>query len=102
MKASAMPLLGFDQNGQVFDVGHVIHRRIRDDYKERVAKLYRRYKSNDLDKKGIVETALREDGSLEHRKLTTSYPFEWPANMFKDAVLFHLAYLPSWRRSASR
>lgn len=82
--------LGFDERGEVHDLGHVVHRKIRDDYKTEVAKLHRTYRDENLAAKGIVETVLREDGGLEHRKLVTSYPFEWPANMYKDAVLFHL------------
>lgn len=85
-----LPLLGFDPNGRVFDAGQVMHRSISDDYKGRVAELYRVFRENSLDKKGIIETVLRTDGSLEHRKLRTSYPYEWSAGMYKDAVLFHL------------
>jgi hypothetical protein len=55
-----------------------------------VAALHRAYREANLSAKGIVETSLRPDGDLEHRKLVTSYPYEWPANMYKDAVLFHL------------
>lgn len=84
------PLLGYDENGEVFDDGEVVHRTIRSEYRERTAGLYRAYEEHRLAAKGIVETRLREDGSLEHRKLTISYPYEWPANMYKDAVLFHL------------
>ena len=83
-------LVGFDDHGEVHDLGHVVHRRIREDYKPEVAKLHRAYRDAGLAAKGIVETVLRADGDLEHRKLVTSYPYEWPANMVKDAVLFHL------------
>lgn len=82
--------LGFDEHGEVHDLGHVVHRKIRDDYKNEVAQLHRMYRVENLAAKGIVETVLLEDGDLEHRKLITSYPYEWPANMYKDAVLFHL------------
>jgi len=82
--------LGFDEHGEVHDLGHVVHRKIREDYKPEVAKLHRVYREDGLAAKGIIETVLREDGDLEHRKLVTSYPYEWPANMYKDAVLFHL------------
>ena len=83
-------LLGFDEHGEVHDLGHAIRRTIRQDYKADVARLHDAYQRGDLASKGIVETALLEDGDLEHRKLVTSYPYEWPANMYKDAVLFHL------------
>lgn len=84
------PLLGFDEHGEVFDAGDVIHRRIAAGFKPEVASLHRRYREDRLAAKGIVETVLREDGDLEHRKLVTSYPYEWPASMYRDAVLFHL------------
>ena len=83
-------LAGFDDLGEVHDLGHLVHRKIRDDYKGQVAQLYATYRDRNLAARGIVETAMRADGDLEHRKLVTSYPYEWPANMYKDAVLFHL------------
>lgn len=83
-------LLGFDDDGEVFDRGDVVFRRIRDGRKGAVAAVHHAYERAQLARKGIVETRLREDGDLEHRKLVTSYPYEWPANMYKDAVLFHL------------
>ena len=83
-------LFGFDEHGEVFDAGEVVLRRIRDGYKTQVATLHRKYLEGGLAAKGIVETRLRADGHLEHRKLVTSYPYEWPANMYKDAALFHL------------
>lgn len=95
MHSAAMqaPLLGFDENGTVLDLGHVVHRRIRPEYKARAAQVFAAYQRAGLAQKGVVETTLRADGDLEHRKLVISYPFEWPANMYKDAVLFHLDLL---------
>ncbi len=90
LSASSTPLLGFDEHGEVHDLGHAIRRRIRQDYKADVARLHDAYQRENLAAKGIVETILLEDGDLEHRKLVTSYPYEWPANMYKDAALFHL------------
>jgi SAM-dependent methyltransferase len=92
-------LFGFDEHGEVRDLGHVVLRKIRDDYKAEVAKLHRTYLDAGLACKGIVETALRADGDLEHRRLVTSYPYEWPANMYKDAVLFHLRLFAELERS---
>lgn len=97
--AAHTPLFGFDEHGEVRDLGHVVYRKIRDDYKPVVAKLHRTYVDANLASKGIVETALRADGDLEHRKLVTSYPYEWPANMYKDAVLFHLGLFAELDRS---
>jgi len=88
--AAHRPWLGFDEHGEVCDLGDVVYRTIREDYKSEVAKLHRTYLDANLAAKGIVETTLREDGNLEHRRLVTSYPYEWSANMYKDAVLFHL------------
>jgi hypothetical protein len=83
-------LFGFDEDGEVFDLGDLILRRIRESRKADVAAVHRTYERARLAAKGIVETRLRSDGDLEHRKLVVSYPYEWPANMYKDAVLFHL------------
>ena len=83
-------LKGFDDQGEAFDLGDIVYRKINDEYKSQVAELHRLYCENNLESKGIVETIMRPDGDLEHRKLVTSYPYEWPANMYKDAVLFHL------------
>lgn len=90
LSASSTLLLGFDEHGEVHDLGHAIRRKIRQDYKADVARLHGAYQKENLAAKGIVETVLLEDGDLEHRKLVTSYPYEWPANMYKDAALFHL------------
>ena len=57
-------LFGFDEHGEVRDLGHVVHRKIRDDYKPMVAKLHRAYLDAGLAAKGIVETTLRADGDL--------------------------------------
>lgn len=82
--------LGFDEQGMVQDCANLVLRWIRPDYMGEVSRLYHAYEKGEFDKKGIVETSLRGDGNLEHRKLVTSYPYEWPASMYKDAVLFHL------------
>ena len=86
-------LKGFDEHGQVFELEHTIFRKIQDEYKSEVARLYQSYSNERLDKKGIVETKLLCDGNLEHKKYTISYPHEWSPNMFKDAVLFHVKLL---------
>jgi len=83
-------LLGFDEHGEVFDRGTLVYRKVNEAYKAQVSHLHRLYRENGLASKGIVETALRPDGDLEHLRHVTSYPYEWPANMYKDAVLFHL------------
>jgi hypothetical protein len=90
MDSPGVALPGFDNRGEVRDLGNVVHRTIRSDYKVRAAQLHRLYEAGGLHNMGIVETVLRADGDLEHRKLVISYPYEWPANMYKDAVLFHL------------
>ena len=82
--------LGFDEHGEVFDRETLVYRKVSEGYKAQVSQLHRLYRDNALASKGIVETTLRDDGDLEHRRLVTTYPYEWPANMYKDAVLFHL------------
>jgi len=83
-------LIGYDENGQVFDMGKYIKRIIKDDYKIKIKEIYQAYKIGELNTKGIVETTLTEDGNLEHKKLVISYPYEWPPSMFKKAIILHL------------
>lgn len=92
MTSGARPLVGFDNRGRVFDAGEFILRIPNHDYREQALSLFRRYEAEQLDGLGIVETELAPDDELafRHRKLTISYPFEWPADMLKDAALFHL------------
>lgn len=87
------PILGFDNQGQIFDFGDAIVRKIFDTEKATVSDVYRIYLQEGLCQKGIVETTMLDNGDLKHRRLTISYPFEWPANMYKDALLFHLGLL---------
>jgi hypothetical protein len=84
------PILGFDNQGQVFDFGNAIVRKVFETEKATVSDVYRIYLQEELCRKGIVETTMLDNGDLEHKRLTISYPFEWPANMYKDALLFHL------------
>src|SRR6185503_2803039 len=89
-EAMSRLFLGFDEHGEVFDRETLVYRKVSEGYKAQVSQLHRLYRDNALASKGIVETTLRDDGDLEHRRLVTTYPYEWPANMYKDAVLFHL------------
>jgi SAM-dependent methyltransferase len=86
------PLVSFDNRGRVFDAGELILRIPHHDYREQALSLFRKYETERLDRLGIVETELApgEELAFRHRKLTISYPFEWPADMLKDAALFHL------------
>ena len=97
--AAGRSWLGFDEHGEVRDLGHLVHRTIREDYKSIVAQLHRAYRNGRLSTKGIIETTLRADGDLEHRKLVTSYPYEWSAGMYKEAVLFHLGLFVELKES---
>lgn len=92
MMDGARPLKGFDNRGRVFDAGDFILRVPDPAYAERALSLFRRYESDGLDSLGIVGTELAAGETLafRHRKLLISYPFEWPADMLKDAALFHL------------
>ena len=89
MNGALVPLLGFDNQGQVFDLGHAVLRKIVEDQKDTVANLFRIYSDERLSEKGIVETSMQQNGDLLHRKLIVSYPYEWPASMYKDALLHH-------------
>jgi len=86
-----IPLLGYDYRCSVFDAGDHIRRIVSPEYYRFAEEIYRIYKNNNLNKIGIVNTELDiESKNLIHEKHIISYPFEWTANMYKDAVLFHL------------
>lgn len=82
---------GYDNRSVLYDAGEFVLRKINADYFEEIATVYDVYKERHLDQFGIVETEIDKSiSSLRHRKHIISYPYEWTANMFKDAVLFHL------------
>ena len=84
-------LIGYDNNGRVVDAGDSIIRTIDTEYFRFAEELYHVYRSNNLEKLGIVSTELdAASKKLIHEKHLISYPYEWPAEMYKDAVLFHL------------
>lgn len=85
------PITGYDNNGTVFDAGDFILRKINPDYFEEVQNIYNFYNTFKLNNSDFVSSELDiEEKRLKHKKLVTSYPYEWTANMFKDALLFHL------------
>ncbi len=87
-------LIGYDEHGRLVDEGNSIHRIITPSYLSSALEIYDLYKINNLNNIGIVETNWREDENyFVHKKYTISYPFEWPTEMYKDAVLFHLNLL---------
>ena len=89
-----MPLLGHDNRGSVVDAGDVVLRCIIQDYLLEAADIYNKYQQLSLYQYGVVETEfLKSEQVLKHKKHVISYPFEWTANMFKDAALFHLSLL---------
>lgn len=91
MAENIQPVIGYDNRGAVYDAGGHILRKIFPEYFDEVAHLFDLYRAANLERCGIVLTELnRADKSLQHKKHVVSYPFEWTATMFKDAVLFHL------------
>ena len=85
-------ILGYDNNGRVFDTGDFIQRIINPEYFYFAEEVYQIYKNKDLKKIGIVETELELGSkSLRHEKHIISYPYEWSADMYKDSILFHLS-----------
>ncbi|HYC58388.1 MAG TPA: class I SAM-dependent methyltransferase [Thermoanaerobaculia bacterium] len=95
MSDARRPLVGFDDRGRVFDAGEFILRVPHPARREQTLALLERYQAGHFEDLGIVETELAagDELALRHRKLTISYPFEWPADMLKDAALFHLQLL---------
>jgi SAM-dependent methyltransferase len=84
-------LAGYDNNGTVYDAGELIIRQVNPEYLNEAQAIFNLYRKLDLKQYGIVETDFVEsDGLFRHKKHAISYPFEWTANMFKDAILFHL------------
>jgi SAM-dependent methyltransferase len=84
-------ILGYDNMGYVMENKNYINRIVYKKYNDKIKKIYYLYLKNNLKKHGIVKTIFRyKNRKLIHPKYTISYPFEWSANMFKDAVLFHL------------
>ena len=85
------PMLGYDDRGSVFDAGGYILRSIGKGYFKEAADIYVEYLRYNLSQYGIVKTELVESQQVfKHQKHIVSYPYEWPADMYKDAVLFHL------------
>ena len=84
-------ILGYDNMGYVMENKNYINRIVYKKYNDKIKKIYSLYSKNNLKNQGIVKTTFRyKNRILIHPKYTISYPFEWSANMFKDAVLFHL------------
>jgi SAM-dependent methyltransferase len=84
-------LAGYDNRSVLYDAGEYVLRKFNADYYHEIAAVYDIYKECHLDQFGIVATEIdNSTSSLRHKKHVISYPYEWTANMFKDAVLFHL------------
>lgn len=84
-------LSGYDPQGTVYDAGDSIIRKINSEYFKEIETIYNIYEEMNLHQLGIVKTEIEhEKNLLKHRKHIISYPYEWTANMYKDAVLFHL------------
>lgn len=89
--SNAVLIAGYDNNGTVYDAGELMLRQVSAGYLDEAKAIFNLYKNLDLKQYGIVETSFVEsEGLFHHKKHIISYPFEWTANMFKDAVLFHL------------
>jgi hypothetical protein len=84
-------ITGYDNNGTVYDNEFEIIREINSNYYSKAVEIFKIFETNNLEKIGIVNTKLNaEDKNFIHKKYPVSYPFEWSANMFKDAILLHL------------
>ncbi len=84
-------LTGYDTRGIVYDAGEFIQRRINSEHFNETMKIYNYYKEYNLERYNIVKTEVDQHNKcLKHEKHIISYPYEWTANMFKDAALFHL------------
>jgi len=84
-------ITGYDNRSLLYDTGELMLRKVDPEYFETIKLVYDIYETNKLDKMGVVVTKMdQQPNCLNHVKHITSHPFEWTANMYKDAVLFHL------------
>jgi SAM-dependent methyltransferase len=84
-------LQGYDNRSTVYDMGDHILRRFDIQYFDEIETIYNSYKKYDLHQYGIVTTDIdQSSNSIRHEKHIISYPYEWTANMYKDAVIYHL------------
>jgi SAM-dependent methyltransferase len=84
-------LKGYDTKGSVYDAGDHIVREIKKSYLKEATKIFRIYQKSQFLKANIVETKFKKENNVfHHKKHLISYPFEWTANMFKDATLNQL------------
>lgn len=84
-------LSGYDNRCVLRDAGGYVLRRINEEYFAEVTRIFEVYVANKLCTCGIVATEIdKASATLVHHKHTISYPYEWTASMYKDAVLFHL------------
>jgi len=86
-------LMGYDDQGTVFDVDDFVLREVLPEFKDKALNIYNQYVKFNLKKNGIVDTSLASlygPNYFKHKKHLITYPHEWTANMFKDVVLFHL------------
>ncbi len=86
-------LMGYDDMGTVFETEDFILREVLSSAQKKAKDIYSYYKKFNLKKIGIVHTELAPlygENYFKHEKHLITYPHEWTANMFKDAVLFHL------------
>jgi hypothetical protein len=83
-----------DDIGFIQDDNETIIRFAYENYKDIPGKIYNLYEKYKLSSYGIVPTQFDAViNQLRHEKFLITYPHEWPPNMFKDAVLFHLDLL---------
>ena len=70
---------------KVYDCGDYVLRKCEPEYWDYIKEIVSNINNN------FVKTEVLENTkSLKHEKHIITYPYEWSANLFKDAVLFHL------------
>ena len=86
-----LPLPSNDNHGKIYELPYYIQREIQAEYWPTILRLLEAYKKNDFVEKGIVAAKVGpEANTLIHPKYYATYPYEWPANMLKSALLHHL------------
>lgn len=93
-------LWGFDDQGVVHVEGGRVLRTVNPGFEDRVETLLAAAKSSGLEMLGMVPTRVDQIRPLvlEHQRYRVTYPHEWPAEMLRDACLFHLNLFVEFHR----
>ncbi len=88
------PLPSHDNHGKVYIQEDRVIRKIDSSYWDQAKAMYQQFHTLGLQKLGIIETSLGDEpATFFHPKYRISYSYEWPANMYKSALILQLELL---------